>query len=91
VHTSLIQMFVYEDVSPSDSDVNCFVIMRKLLFSILLLFMHWREIQMQWSTTSVRCTRHHKSSFLSKFSFRTIRTAGHVTDTIIWEREVTGI
>jgi len=91
VHSSLTQMFIYEGVSASDSDVNCYVIVRNLLLSTLVLVTHWREIQMQWRTTSVRTTLHLKSSFLSKFSFGTSKTAGHVTDTIIKKREVTGI
>ena len=47
MHTSLTQMFIYEGVLISDDDVNCYVIVRKLLLSTLLLVMHWREIQMQ--------------------------------------------
>ena len=47
MHSSLTQMFIYEGVSASDSDVNCYVIVRNLLLSTLVLVTHWREIQMQ--------------------------------------------
>lgn len=90
LHTSLTQMFIYKGVSASDSDINCYVIVRKLLLSTLLLFLHARETQTQWVHTSVRTTFHHKSSFLSKFSWGTSKTAGHATATIIKEIEVTG-